>query len=732
MIAPRVRGWMLGCGLIFEAGLIGFSAEPPPWHLDTATTRFELKITRHATHNDCGIFVTLPDGGILPRPNPFPVVTTPDGKTLDAAVLWQGAEHGLSLVFADPGKKVNEVYVYLATSSRSALWTPSHPLKPSALLCTSPGQRTLADAYKLAQMGSVGPSVHVENKAGIGKAPLSVGGDDTGRPQPAVFYQLSHLNVTDPGKIWFAPFTQDGHTEVRVNGTALVLEKRIDKWGGTGAYVDLPAGLARVEVFQTAEGQGPYSNHARNGGLMYLTWRTPKMPMDELGGVRSDQVPMTGTSRMETRIIRDNEIARSGAAQVVRGQSKNGMPLALARVKATHVYWFENEMPVMRYEFEALTDGHPEGTRYAWTFPDQGVVLGDKASWLLPGFRELKVQLTVESKQGRSQSMISFFGFAPVSTSLENAAHRRAYRDTFRSLLEHTPLQPDGAESWPAPYWSNLNRTLEWGQGFEVLALLLGKRSELVKKQLGEAGLIALQDRLLDLAPKEDPAKALAWAANFALTAPAERRVELMVREGEIQLFYQSKVDAAGAYFNRALQAGGEAALRARIRLGDLAFLSGDINRATAAYAGVQNAVRLERNNAAVAKDAWKLNALLEVSASENVSQLIDGGYLDQAKVALAAWERSFPLAKINSDYLIQESRLYQKAGDWVRARVMLEAYCDNVDASSFLPDATLLVLECMKQMKTPDAEVQAFGKKLLERLEFHPVAEKIRKVLER
>ena len=98
-------------------------------------------------------------------------------------------------------------------------------------------------------------------------------------------YQLAHINVTDPGKIWFAPMTQSGKTEVHVNGTPVVLEKRIDKWGGTGMYVSLPSGLARIETFQTAVGQGPYSSHGRNGGLMYHTWRTPKMPHTELGGV---------------------------------------------------------------------------------------------------------------------------------------------------------------------------------------------------------------------------------------------------------------------------------------------------------------------------------------------------------------------------------------------------------------------------------------------------------------
>ena len=71
------------------------------------------------------------------------------------------------------------------------------------------------------------------------RAPFSIGGDLSGRPRPGSYYYLTHVNVTDPGRTWIAPFTIDGETEVRVNGKKLTPKQRIDKWGGTGEYFDL-------------------------------------------------------------------------------------------------------------------------------------------------------------------------------------------------------------------------------------------------------------------------------------------------------------------------------------------------------------------------------------------------------------------------------------------------------------------------------------------------------------
>jgi len=233
----------------------------------------------------------------------------------------------------------------------------------------------------------------------------------------------------------------------------------------------------------------------------------------------------------------------------------------------------------------------------------------------------------------------------------------------------------------------------------------------------------------------------------------------------------------------------------ARIRLGDIAFLERNLNEATKLYGDVQNRVQRNRTlgsssrggssrymTAAEKRRAflermpqpappddepeepergrrkrrrrgepepeppkppsfqidrnfkaqnWKLNALLDVSASENVKTLTDQGYFLEARQALQKWERESPLSKVSSDYILNESALYMQLEDWVRARAMLEAYCELVDASSFIPQATKAVIECMFEMDESKANILKFYEGMEKKLEFHPAASEVKDLID-
>ena len=57
--------------------------------------------------------------------------------------------------------------------------------------------------------------------------------------------------------------------------------------------------------------------------------------------------------------------------------------------------------------------------------------------------------------------------------------------------------------------------------------------------------------------------------------------------------------------------------------------------------------------------------------------------------------------------------------GDYQRARCMLEAYCDQVDASNFVPESLKLVVRCMIEMREPEAEIAKYEKAIEKRMEF-------------
>ena len=125
-----------------------------------------------------------------------------------------------------------------------------------------------------------------------------------------------------------------------------------------------------------------------------------------------------------------------------------------------------------------------------------------------------------------------------------------------------------------------------------------------------------------------------------------------------------------------------------------------------------------------------KHGALQEVSLSENVRSLTGDNYLLEAEQALLVWEMEFPLSKITGDYLLRESALYMKMKDWKHARPMLEAYCRQIDASSFLPDAASMLITCVEGSKAPSSSIVEIIEKVKGRLKYHPVAAKLDRFL--
>lgn len=782
--------------LLIALGCLTLRLASAEWLVPGAELRFTVELTREPLPAQSGYVVHLPDGGILPGKFPVPAVFALSGEEgaaapkagsaeLESSLLWHNQVTGASIVFADPGAGVDRVHLYVSGSSSPRLWTPESRLKPSALLCAEASPKAdLKSARDLARLGTVGPTAHVLNKSGIPIAPLSIGGDESGRPRPAAFYLLSHVITSDPGKTWIAPFTIDGETLVLVNGKELKLENRIDKWGGIGAWFDLNEGLNRIEVFQTAPGAGDYGSERRDGGLMYLTWRTPHATLEELGGARSSKVPMSGTSRMETRVLKFEEIARSGDGRVERIESKTGTPVACARIRPARVFWFAEESPLVVCSLEAVEDGNPKDTVYTWDLGTGGTVEGGKTSWVFPGLREHPVKLTARTSQGGSVSATRFFAYAPLSTDLSDPAAREDFRNALTGMVQARLSGPDPVRDWDPAIWNNLIRTLELGQGYDLLHNLVTQRRNMLRQLLPPAQLTAIQDVYLDMLQQRDPKQALELVDAIGRESSGERLEHLLIRKFEIQMHYLgARAEAEAGLKRLADNASGEIKEWAAIRLGDAAFLAGDLNKATSWYAPVQNRVRARRNLGGAtpldklvteellpeesrsapppepvpggkkrkrdqpqpeetvppepapptvdsgpgpAPGNWGVDALLDVNLSENVSNLIQNGFYLEAKEALRAWERKFPMSKIGGDYVLQEARFYMALRDWRRARAVLEAYCRAVDASSFLPETTRMLVQCAREMKTPPGEIREVIEAVKGNLQFHPVAQEL------
>ena len=697
------------------------------WHVPEALVRYQLTLSSKPTHPTCGYFVNLPDAGgtILSTMNAItaPVVMTPEGVEIPSRVLWQGAQNGISLVFTTPAPNTNSVFVYMKKGLQPKLWSPDSGITPSAIVCMNPGFDNLQKAEQLAKFGPVEPRAHSFIQAGTNSraplkkkqrtAALSLGGDPSGRPFPSVVYQLSYIFASSAGPHWFAPIVLQTGTanSVRVNGTAITISKLNDKWGGTGAMVQLQQGLNRLEIFQT--GSGP-----AHAGLCYMTWRPPNHTPD---------------SRNETRVVDDNEIARSGNCNLSGIQSRDGSPIASAQLTPTLSFWFENEDPLVIYNLKALSAANPADTNYTWIFPDKTSVISGDTNWIFPGLADNTIKLVATSPKGTSESTISFFASPQPPADMNKPEHCAAFRDALTAKTLACGKNSSLLNAWSPACWNTIIRTIDLGHGSQLLSLLLKDHWSVTKLKLTSEQIHSLQESLLHFTIHNNPQEAIqSLEAFLANTNNPTERDELMLRAAEIYIYYLKDKTKANNLLAALTPKKTEISDVAYIRLGDIALMEGDLNKATAYYGDIENRIRARRNatpatqpapGATKAPDKEKFAALQEVSFAENTRTLIQGGYLNEAHQNLRSWERSFPLAKISSDYILRESEFYLKSGDPKRARAMLEAYCREIDASSFLPNAASLLIKCVKDSKESRDSVRELIENLNARLKYHPVS---------
>src|SRR4051794_18875322 len=127
-----MAGFTAASRLVVWTGLLlsAVSALAANWQVPESTIRYQIELNRKPTHPSAGYFVHLPDGGLLRGSTPSVIVMTDDGKVLPSYLLWQNAETGFSIVFADPGDQKKPVYVYHQLGRQMKTWAPNSGLTP--------------------------------------------------------------------------------------------------------------------------------------------------------------------------------------------------------------------------------------------------------------------------------------------------------------------------------------------------------------------------------------------------------------------------------------------------------------------------------------------------------------------------------------------------------------------------------------------------------------------------
>jgi len=118
MIKITIARMVVVCGILFFLPMCpARAADASAWAVKDASIRFMLDLTVSPSHPSAGYFVTIPDGGILPGPEPEPSVFDDKGTPLASGVLWHNSAKGCGLVFQAPVAGRSAV-IYFSGSSK--------------------------------------------------------------------------------------------------------------------------------------------------------------------------------------------------------------------------------------------------------------------------------------------------------------------------------------------------------------------------------------------------------------------------------------------------------------------------------------------------------------------------------------------------------------------------------------------------------------------------------------
>lgn len=755
--AGRVEEWQNGAVsrrvTVVLAGLLLCSAEPcsaapRAWHVRGATLRFSFRVKTAPSHVSAGCILKVPDGGLLPKGRFGTSAVDGRGQPLRSAVVWHDPEQEMAVV-ADAPAAGTTIHLYAGRMLAPAVWRPSCGLTPSMVVYTAPGRASREAAAGLADgfppgRGSV-----------FSRLPEpSIGGDPSGRGGAYCAYVLGYLASPDPGPTWFATL---GNAEVRIGGRKLAPRTLSDRSGGTGESVDLTGAPTRVEVFFHAQGRGE---------RMRLAWRLPHTAVSELGPGPD------GEPDWDARPIKAAECVASGSAELTAAIARDGAPVPVFFAEPTQYFLFEDQ-PVIMYAFRMLKEGAPANAVYTWDFGNGCSVRGrETVAWLLPGRVTSPVALSAAAGRLRSRCVRSVYGHCPgrQKSRITSAATRKAYRDVFLTMLKAAPPDGDPIAGWTPAMWGLFMQLFEPGEGIELLSYILTERWDSLHRTISPVDRARLEDQFIAAASMFDPEPARAWL-NEACRGERdpERRRQFELRLAELAMFYLDDLVTAEKLAAALAAQRTRTGLRARIRMGDIAFLRGDLERAMVHYGEVQNRVRHRNRNDPAAGDPrrrlkrlarnreelrrqretsrsparesssdrrgiedWRIGAIRDTSTSETARSLIAQQCYGEALRVLSEWEMEFPLSKLRGDYIIVESILRMKLGDYRRALRLLDAYCAAVDMTNYLPEAMKTQIEIMIHLGEPPQKLSEFVARMKRRFPAHPMGTHAESLLRR
>ncbi len=757
-------GWR-GIGAVRAAGLAvaalaagaPHSAHAADWAVEPSALRFEVRVAEAPTEPVAGVYVALPDGGLLPRPTPGAVVLDSAGRELASECVWFNPGEGLGLVFEPPSDGRAVIYAI------PALQPARQPgrFKPGLLLYTRAGPASLESAVQMGHDSPPGRETMAGLVPAIGHMENPFGGDES-----YISYYTGWIRSAAPGKTYLCTISDDGSI-LRIDG------REVASWPGThasraagnkgqyGGSVDLSGGWHRIEYF-----------HFRSDGQpeMSACWRLPTAKPGDL----PVHIPASG-------------FLHSGRAEIVALASRTGAPVAAMVARCSSYLWL-GERALNLYRFElACGASQPTNAACAWRMPE-GITVRERAfDWVIEGSDRKTVSLAVSNRSGASSSTRGIeLATTPKKASINSGYDRLQYRN---ALLTRCRAVPDGQRpcaGWSPDLWLLAMSVLEPYKGRALLEELFTRSREDVLARPPEERR-QLENLFFEVSRYTDKDATAKWLDRLEQDEKSESgRFYWQLARIDFTLYDRSDSNTARRLILglQARMRDPEPMARLLIRLGDIERLSGNYAEATRLYSKAQDmpvaivpgasaaasgisSVMVQRarfsdawlkgvkvgggsRSSAARRDAerdakvpstaaparvdppsalWKVEAVRGSAYYETVHELIRDGFLFEARDAMASWELELPTAKLAGDFPIAESEYFIAIRDYRRALRVLQAYRRGVDMSPFLPAAMALEFDCLVNLSRVE-ELRELAKLIVKRMPGHPVAQKAQDLL--
>jgi hypothetical protein len=715
-----------------------------------AALRVDVTVSKEPDHPDLGVFVKIPNGGLLPGKFRVPDARDAQGNPLECLIVADSPVDGFGVLFANPADgKTASVYI---TPSANAPQRPADTrLVPSTFFFSKNGNASLDVAKRMARDYPPAQGASFDFwEYGMGSMVNPFGPDDDFSTWIVGAFVLEKKE-----RIYFCTISDEG-SEFAIDGKTIhswpgIHTRHAGAKGQRGDWVELAPGLHRIDYFHF-EKTGPQE--------INLCWKRPGMET-------KDGLPEHVSG-----------LAHSGLADITRIVFKDGRAGGVIQGdnKRLGYYWL-GEKPLVLFALSYAGVAPSAAQSVTWEFPGNRRFAEPAIDWLVSGDPDTlsyPVTLAVSNAAGvaRTTSRLRCY-WTPPALSLDTGNDRLTVRKALYDMIRAVPAPADPCADWADDHWGLLVELLEPYRAGPILVEIFNRSFDSLQKRPAEQRW-ALEDRFVEtLRLRRDDKLLLDWLARleknernsarkfrwkdervcaylFDVNDPAAAKREVVfLKEAaigpdqtQIAALRQGDVERALGNNDAALKFYQDAQERYRSRNkvgmagGRLTYVGPRKKQVetndTDTAANPKSKIRNQKSPSLASRmkvDDWKIYTVHDASMYATIASFLAQDALPEAFQKLTDWENESPASKLSGDYPLAEAKVYIHVEDFRRAVNALATYRKSVTMSAQLADAMKLEVEC-RQKLNDKAGVKELAADFVKRFPGHPYEQEMKYLL--